>query len=108
MSSVLESHQGRAHPPQKWTLRHRREARLEDRLLTAIFAQSLDNPQHENKNRTCRAANQFIHFSVAARQSWHADACENGAVISPVRQSCLSIANKVYAAAKKRLECRYG
>jgi hypothetical protein len=37
-----------------------------------------------------------------------ADACENGAVIFLLRQSRLSIANKVYAAAKRDWECRYG
>ena len=69
--------------------------RLEERLLTAILArtpvtvvgQSLDKPQHENKNRTWSIANQFAQVSVAARYSWRADACENGAVISPLRQS---------------------
>jgi DNA polymerase III subunit epsilon len=31
---------------------------------------------------------------------WRADACENGSVISPLRQRGLSVANKVYAAAE--------
>ena len=37
-----------------------------------------------------------------------ADTCENGAVIFPLRQSCLAIANKVYAAAKRDWKCRHG
>ena len=37
-----------------------------------------------------------------------ADTCENGAVIFPLRQSCLAIANKVYAAAKRDWKWRYG
>jgi hypothetical protein len=43
-------------------------------------------------------------FFAAPRYSWHADACENGTVISLLRQSCLSVANKVNAAEKERLE----
>ena len=82
------------------------ELRRERRSLSLVH--SLDNPQYENKYRTWRIANQLTQVSVAARHSWHADACENVAVISPLRQSCLSIANKVYAAAKRDWKCRYG
>jgi hypothetical protein len=69
---------------------------------------SLDNPRHENKNRTWRIASQLTQVTVAARHSWHADASENAAVMSPLRQSCLSVANKVYAAGKRDWKCRYG
>ena len=77
-------------------------------LRSLSLVHSLDNSRHENKYRTWRIANQLTQVAVAARHSWHADTCENGAVIFPLRQSCLSIANKVYAAAKRDWKCRYG
>jgi hypothetical protein len=45
--------------------------------------------------------------SVAARHSSLAGARENGAVISPLRQNCLSIANRAYAAATRDWKCRH-
>jgi hypothetical protein len=76
-------------------------------LRSLSLVHSLDNPQHENKNGTW-IANQLTQVSVAARHSWRADACDIGAVISPLRQNCLSIANKVYAAATRDWKCQYG
>ena len=42
------------------------------------------------------------------RSDASADACDIGAVISPIRQNCLSISNKVYAAATRDWKCQYG
>src|SRR4029077_17767170 len=69
-------------------------------LRSLSLVHSLDNPQHENKNGTW-IANQLTQVSAPARPSWPADAYDIGSVISPLRQNCLSIANKVYAAATR-------
>jgi hypothetical protein len=117
MSSGSGKPSSAARPPQKWPEGIDEEHGFRNRLSTASFAENAGHYRwsirltirgQENKYRTWRIANQLTQVSVAARHSWHADACENVAVISPLRQSCLSIANKVYAAAKRDWKCRYG
>jgi hypothetical protein len=76
MSSGRESHRGGARPLQKWTEGIDEEHRLRNvyrqscrELRSLSLVHSLDNPHHENKNRTWRIANQLTQVSVAARYS---------------------------------------